>query len=219
MSRQRTQKVDQVLSRRQPDLTVLMENVHKPHNLAAILRSCDAVGIHHVHAIPIAGGSRKVAHASQGAQKWVRVSRHEQAAEAVSQLRSSGHTLVAAHFSSQAVDYRDLDYTQPTALVFGAEKLGVSPAMLDMVDAQVIIPMLGMTPSLNVSVACAVILFEAMQQRQAAGMYKERRLDDTDWTRARFEWLHPQLARYCQKHQLPYPALDEAGELLEPMPR
>jgi len=218
MTRQRTQKIDQVLNRRQPDLTVLLENVHKPHNLAAIIRSSDAAGVHQVHAIPVASGLPKLAHTSQGSQKWVRVIKHETTADAIRHLQDSGHNLVAAHFSKQAVDFRELDYTRPTAIVFGAEKLGLSQTMLDAVDDEIIIPMLGMTPSLNVSVACAVILYEAMQQRLTAGMYDQRRLDDQTWARSRFEWLHPKLARYCQKHQRDYPALDEAGELLEPIP-
>ena len=79
--------------------------------------------------------------------------------------------------------------------------------------------MMGVTQSLNVSVACAIVLFEALKQRQAAGLYDHCRLDEDELARQRFEWLHPVLADYCNRHGLTYPALDDEGELAEPMPR
>jgi len=127
--------------------------------------------------------------------------------------------LVAAHLSDTALDYRDIDYTQATALVLGTELFGVSDATLSYVDQQISIPMMGVSQSLNVSVACAIVLYEARQQRQAAGLYQQCRLDDETLRCQRFEWLHPVLAEYCQRHGLDYPALDECGELAEPMPR
>ena len=116
-------------------------------------------------------------------------------------------------------DFRQLDYTQPTALVLGTELFGVSDTALSFVDRQISIPMMGVSQSLNVSVACAVVLYEAQRQRQAAGMYDQCRLDDETLAEQRFEWLHPVLADYCQRHRLQYPALDESGDLAEPMPR
>jgi tRNA (guanosine-2'-O-)-methyltransferase len=112
-----------------------------------------------------------------------------------------------------------VDYTQPVALALGTELFGVSEATLAVADTQVKIPMMGVTQSLNVSVACAVVLFAALQQRQAAGLYDRCRLHQDELARQRFEWLHPVLADYCKRHSLAYPALDEEGELAEPMPR
>ena len=126
---------------------------------------------------------------------------------------------MAAHLSDTAVDYKAVDYTQPTAIVLGTELFGVSEVTLSHVDQQINIPMMGVTQSLNVSVACAVVLYEAQFQRKNAGMYDSCQLDDENLARQRFEWLHPVLTEYCQKHGLRYPALDENGDLAEPMPR
>jgi tRNA (guanosine-2'-O-)-methyltransferase len=208
-----------VLSHRQPDLTVLAESLHKPRNFSAIIRTCDAVGIHEVHVIPGEMPPRRHWHTSQGAEKWVEVRKHETITKAGQWLKSGGFRLVAAHLSPNVLDYRDVDYTEPTALVIGTELFGVSDAALEIADLQIRIPMMGMSQSLNVSVACALVLYEAQRQRQAAGMYAASRLDEATYGRLRFEWLHPKLAEFCRQRGLDYPALDEEGELLGEVPR
>lgn len=218
MTPERLARVDGVLARRQPDLAVLLEKVYKPHNFSAVLRNCDAVGIPRVYAVPHAWGIPEYIHISSGAHKWLEVEEQQDAVSATKKLKAKGFQIVAAHLSARAIDYRQVDYCQPTALVLGTEKTGVSPKTLSEVDTEVIIPMLGMTPSLNVSVACAVILYEAQRQRQVAGLYRQCRLPQKEHTRLRFEWLHPVLAEYCQRHQLVYPALDQFGELREAFP-
>lgn len=219
MTAERVTRLDEVLAHRQPDLTILAENLHKPRNFSAMVRNCDAVGINKMHVSPDADSLRTHWRTSQGAEKWVYIRTHINADTACNYLKSRGFQLVAAHLSDVAIDYRDVDYTQPTALVLGSELFGVSDETLKHVDRQINIPMMGVTQSLNVSVACAVVLYEAQRQRQAAGMYDHCRLDDETLARQRFEWLHPVLADYCQRHQLDYPALDESGDLAEPMPR
>jgi tRNA (guanosine-2'-O-)-methyltransferase len=216
---ERVARLDEVLARRQPDLTVFAENLHKPRNFSAIVRNCDAVGINEMHVSPGENNHRKHWRTSQGAEKWVYIRIHNSPERTCTYLKSNGFRLVAAHLSDAAVDYRDVDYTQPIALVLGSELFGVSDRILNHVDQQISIPMMGVTQSLNVSVACAIVLYEAQRQRQAAGMYDHCRLDDKTLTRQRFEWLHPVLADYCQRHQLDYPVLDESGDLAEPMPR
>ncbi len=219
MTPERVARLDAVLARRQPDLTVFAENLHKPKNFSAMVRNCDAVGINEMHVLPGEYELRKHWKTSQGAEKWMRIRTHAGSEDACTYLQSNGFQLVAAHLSDTAVDYRDIDYTQAIALVLGTELFGVSDTTLSFVDQQISIPMMGVTQSLNVSVACAVVLYEAQRQRQAAGMYDHCRLDDDTLTRQRFEWLHPVLTDYCQRHQLDYPALDESGDLAEPMPR
>ena len=219
MTSERCARLDAVLARRQPDLTVFAENLHKPRNFSAMVRNCDAVGINEMHVLADDDDVRTHWNTSQGAEKWMHIQTHSNAEDACTQLKSSGFQLVAAHLSDTAMDYRDIDYTQPTALVLGTELFGVSDITLSFVDQQISIPMMGVSQSLNVSVACAIVLYEAQQQRQAAGMYKKCRLDDETLRRQRFEWLHPVLAEYCRRHRLEYPALDEAGELSEPMPK
>ena len=219
MTDQRRQKIDSVLSQRQPDLTVLAERLHKPRNFSAIVRTCDAIGINQVHAVPGDEGLAIHWNTSQGAEKWVKVEPHADLATACAHLRQQGFQLVAAHLSAEAKDYRELDYTRPTALVVGTELFGVSEQALSLSDTQVMIPMKGMTQSLNVSVACAIVLYEAMRQREAAGLYGERHLAAEIRDRQRFQWLHPAVTRFCDERGLDYPELDEEGNVIGDFPR
>jgi tRNA (guanosine-2'-O-)-methyltransferase len=218
----RFQRVRDTLGRRQPDLTVLLEQVDVPRNLAAILRSCDAVGVAEAHAV-WPGGRLKISRpASGGNRKWVPVRKHRALADALACLREKGLRILAAHPAAGAVSsgaFRDVDYTQPTAILFGNEDNGVSEEALAAVDGQVIIPMSGMGTSLNVSVAAALILFEAQRQRLAAGFYDRPRLDAETYRAMLFEWAFPKLAALCRKRDIPYPPLGEDGEILGPLPR
>jgi tRNA (guanosine-2'-O-)-methyltransferase len=216
---QRRKKLDRVLEQRQPDLTVLAESLYKPRNFSAIVRTCDAVGINELHAVPGEEGLGIYWKTSQGAEKWVKVRAHDTLNAACVHLRERGFQLVAAHLSENATDYRELDYTCPTALVVGTELFGVSEVALAEADQQVNIPMMGVTQSLNVSVACAIVLYEAMRQRQAAGMYGQNLLDDSLLTTQRFEWLHPKVAEFCRQRELAYPEIDEDGNIAGDFPR
>ena len=219
MTEKRRQRIDSVLANRQPDLTVLAERLHKPRNFSAIVRTCDAVGINEVHAVPGEEGMSIHWKTSQGAEKWVRVRPHRSMPAACSYLREQGFQLVAAHLGEDATDFREVDYTAPTALLFGTELFGVSAAGLEQSDLQVCIPMKGMTQSLNVSVACAIVLYEAMRQRDAAGLYGRRRLNRELLAAQRFEWLHPALTRFCRERGLGYPELDAEGNVIGELPR
>lgn len=200
-----------MLDRRQPDLTVLMDRVHKPHNLSAILRSCDAVGVLEVHAVPPAEGLEIPAASSAGSSKWVRVHRHRDAAAAASALRAAGHRLIAAHPTAGARDFRALDYTAPTAFLVGTELRGLGDDALQLADDRVLVPMVGMVRSLNVSVATALLLFEALRQRQEAGLYERSRLDPERRRTLLFEWAYPRLARRLAEEGRPYPDVAEDG--------
>ncbi len=179
-----------MLARRQPDLAVIAEHVHKPHNLSAVLRSCDAVGIGTVHAVKPTGGVPTYSATSASADKWVEVLVHAGVDGAAAAVRRWGAKVYAAHLSPAAVDYREVDYTVPCALLLGNEREGVSPEAAELADAHVIIPMLGMVQSLNVSVAAAVVLFEAQRQRLAAGLYAAPRLPPDELAALEQRWLH-----------------------------
>ena len=216
-NKQRFVKIATVLRRRQPDLTVVMDNVHKPHNLAAIARSSDAVGVLAIHAVSADHNIRLTQKAASGCHKWIKIHRHRTIVEAYQVLHAQGFSIYAAHFDAQARDFREIDYTRPTAIVVGAELDGLSPAAVGGCDGTLIIPLAGFVQSLNVSVATALILFEAYRQRQAAGFYNQCRLDEETYRQQIFEWLYPRIAAYCRKHQLSYPALNEVGEIIEPL--
>ena len=210
---ERYRRIMEVLSRRQPDLTVLAEDVHKPHNLSAMLRSCDAVGIGMAHAVHPTGGIPTYSATSASAEKWVELSVHASLETAVATVREQRMQVLAAHLSTEAVDYRDVDYVRPTCILFGNEKDGVSAAAAAAADHHVVIPMQGMVRSLNVSVATAVVLFEAQRQRRARGMYDAPRLSPRERNDRAFRWLYPDLAARHDASAQPYPLLDDRGRL------
>lgn len=212
----RLARLKAVLAKRQPDLTVLMEQVHKPHNFSAILRNCDAAGVLEAHAVPPKGGLDLHRRTSSSAAKWVPVVEHATPTAAADALRETGFTLVAADLAEGSVDYRKLDYTQPTAFVMGAEKFGLSDEGRSIADHTVTVPMHGMIPSLNVSVATALLLFEAVRQREEAGLYHEPRLPGERTQALLFEWSFPRIARLCQALGRPYPQMSDDGSLKDP---
>ena len=201
------------LEQRQPDLTVLLDQVNKPHNLSAILRTCDAVGVLQAHAVSPQGVVAAHRHSSAGVGKWVPIVAHRDVCSAIRALRTDGLRVYAAHPVTGAVDYRQVDYTVPCAVLMGAELWGVSEAARPLADEFIAIPMLGLGASVNVSVAAAVILYEAQRQRLAKGMYDRPQLDAQTLRRLLFEWLQPRVARRCREQGLAYPELDETGEL------
>ena len=217
---ERYAKIRRVLSKRQPTLTVLMDEVNKPHNLSAIVRTCDAVGVLEAHAVPPRHGTLAAFEGhtydatSGSAHKWVQVNPHADAVGAVRELQSRGFQVLATHLSQRSVDYRELDYSRPTCVLLGAEKWGVSDEAADAADANIVIPMYGMVQSLNVSVAAASILFEAQRQRLAAGMYGTPQLSPEALEALAFEWAYPDLAPAYRERGEAYPALDEVGQIV-----
>ena len=214
MTPERFTKIKEVLSKRQTDLTVIMDNIHKPHNFNAIVRTCDAVGIQDVQYVPVKQGYRQLNYYAKGSQKWVEAHKFDNFRSIANTLHDSGYQLLAAHFSDEAVDYREIDYTKPTAIVMGTELDGISDETAKIVDKHITVPMHGMVASLNVSVASAVILFEAQKQRLAAGLYEYRSLSDERYKKLLFEWSYPRIARMYREKNEPYPELDDEGYFL-----
>ena len=213
MTPSRFRKLVVTLNLRQPDLTVVMEGVHKPHNLSAVVRSCDAVGVFEVHATSPERQVRLAQKTAGGNRRWVPVTTHSSIAVAYERLRTTGFSIIAAQADTDAAEFRSVDYTKKIALVFGGERKGLSTPAVAGADHRITIPTQGMTGSLNVSVAAAVILFEAQRQRLAAGMYDKPRLDAETYRRTLLAWAHPKIAAYCDARGLPCPQLDKAGNL------
>ncbi len=214
----RFRRIRAVLERRQPDLTVLMDQVHKPHNFSAVLRTCDAVGVFEAHLVPTEAFHAKGGIAS-GSHRWLSVRRHDGTGAALEWLEDREFRLIAAHPTGDAVDFRDVDYTIPTALLLGTELHGLSEEAIDAADVRVKIPMAGMVRSLNVSVAAAVVLYEAQRQRREAGLYDRSRLDEEIFQRTLFEWVYPRIAERCRDEGVDYPRLGSDGEILDELPR
>jgi tRNA (guanosine-2'-O-)-methyltransferase len=213
MTQRRYQRIQQMLRRRQPDLTLIAEEVHKPHNLSAILRSADAVGVERVHATHPTGGLPTYSATSASAERWVELLVHPDLSTAIAHVRAGGAQLLAAHFAPEALDFRAVDYTRPTCILFGNERDGVSEDAAAAADACIIIPMLGMVPSLNVSVASALVLFEAQRQRLAAGMYDTPRLPAHEIAARTTRALYPRESERLERAGLPLPPLGPDGAL------
>lgn len=212
MTPERYQRIREMLAKRQTDLTVCLENVHKPHNVSAVVRTCDAIGIHKVHAV-WENQYRVRSGTAMGSQQWVNVDTHENVTDAIGALKAQNMQVLVTHLSDKAVDFRDIDYTKPTAILFGQEKYGVTDEAIAMCDQDIVIPMVGMVQSLNVSVAAALVLYEAQRQRQIAGMYDVQHLSEDECQRMLFEGGYPVLTKVCKRKGIPYPPIDEQGQI------
>ncbi len=180
----------EVLSHRQPDLTLVLANIHDPHNVSAIYRSCDAFGVSRVNLyytntpFPVLG--RKT---SASARKWVESVRHKDRAALMENLRGQGMQVLATSCSPAARPLREWDFTKPTAIIMGNEHSGVEQDLLEQADGELYIPMYGMIQSFNVSVAAAIILSEAARQRGDAGMYGAPGMEAAALEEKLQEWL------------------------------
>jgi len=169
----RLERIRYVASMRQPDLRVVLENLHNPHNINAVLRTAEAVGVQFVHIIASKPFSvhPKI---SQGAHKWLTLIFHKTLADCYAMLEREGFSIYATALCDDAVHFRNVDYTAKTAIVFGNEHDGLSGEAIRCAHKVIKVPIYGMVQSLNVSVSCAVVLYEAERQRSACGMYPSK---------------------------------------------
>jgi len=177
MTEQRKEKILSVLKHRQPDLTVVIENIHDPHNVSAMLRSADAVGALEVQLVYSNEQFPKLGEkSSASAKKWMARRTFTSIRDCYNQLRNDDFTIYASHFGKKSKSLYKLNLTKKVALVFGNEHRGVSNEATTLADETFWIPMVGMIQSLNVSVACAIALYEAFRQRVMIGQYKKSQL-------------------------------------------
>lgn len=186
----RRAKIEQVLAQRQKDLTLVLANIHDPHNVSAIYRSADAFGVAELHLYytdtPFPTLGRK---SSASARKWVETLRHKTADELQMGLKHQGYQLLATSCSPTARPLNVYDFTRPTAVIMGNEHSGVPEELLPLVDGELYIPMYGMIQSFNVSVAAAIILAEASRQRVEAGMYAQSSYNEEEYAARLAAWL------------------------------
>lgn len=187
---ERIEKVNRVLSFRQPDLRVVLEGVTIAHNASAVMRTCDAAGVLH---LSLVSPNPELLHfneaISTGAHKWLEIGVHRTPTECLAPLKESGYQILATHLRKDSVPYTDIDFARPTAIIFGSEAEGISEEALAFADRVVRIPMLGMVQSLNLSVSVAVTLYEALRQRAAKGYHNAPRLAPDEFERLRKKWL------------------------------
>lgn len=190
MTPERWQKLERILKHRQDDLTVVMENVDDPHNISAVMRTCEAVGIQDIYILTtrIKPHKRFGNRSSSSAAKWLTIHTYTDMEACISSLRENYSRILTTHLGEQSQQLYALDLTQPTALVFGNEHDGVSEEMRSMADGNFIIPQVGIIQSLNISVACAVTLYEAYRQKERAGHYAQTKLSPQRYASLLREW-------------------------------
>lgn len=174
MTPARFEKLKAVLQRRQFNLTIVLENVFDPHNISAVMRTCDAVGVQEVYILntKIARHKKWGARSSSSAAKWLTVHQFENTDQCFESIRKRGLKILTTHLGDDAVPLYAVDFTTPLALVFGNEHSGVSDEIRAKADGNFVIPQVGIIQSLNISVACAVTLYEAFRQKEKAGHYQ-----------------------------------------------
>ncbi len=191
MTPERTTKITRVLNNRQPGLIVVLENVHDPHNISAVLRTCDAVGVQDVFVLTtiIPRHKRFGKNSAASADGWLTIHQYENTAECMEAVRKKCDKIYATHLGVQSHSLYDLNLSERVALVFGNEHAGVTEECLSYCDGNFIIPMAGMVQSLNISVACAITLYEAFRQRLNAGYYDgSPKLPENEWNDLAKRW-------------------------------
>lgn len=199
MNDRRLAKIREVARTRQNTLAVILENVHDLHNLGAVMRTADSVGVREIYVVysdpnitpkKVKLGKRT----SAGTRRWLDVYFYEDLDKCMEDVRHKYDRIYATHLEKNAVSIYELDLSAKVALLFGNEKDGVTEAALKKCDGNFIIPQLGMAQSLNISVAAAVTLYEAYRQRQAKGMYDE----NVPQTRSEQESLYEVYLERCK---------------------
>jgi tRNA (guanosine-2'-O-)-methyltransferase len=190
MTPERELRIKNVLDKRQNSITVVLENVFDPHNISAVMRTCDAVGIQDIYVLNTKINRHKKwgARSSSSASKWLTVHQYTNAGDCFMELRKKYSLILTTHLSSSAVSLYEIDFTTPVALIFGNEHDGVSEEIRALADGNFVIPQAGMIRSLNISVACAVSLYEAFRQKNAAGHYDRIQLKNSEYEALWKKW-------------------------------
>lgn len=190
MTSQRYDRLTSVLNHRQPDLTVVLENVFDPHNVSAVMRTCDAVGIQDVYILNdrIPPHKKWGYRSSSTAAEWLTVHQFTDAETCFKEIRKKYQKIYTSHLNENSADVYKMDLTQSIALVFGNETFGVSDGIRKYSGGDFVIPQVGIIKSLNISVACAVTLYEAFRQKNEKGHYNESRLSDPDMLELKGKW-------------------------------
>ena len=190
MTPERREKLLTVLQKRQDNLTVVLENVFDPHNETAVMRTCDAVGVQDIFII----NNRKPPKRAWGfrsggsAKKWLTVHQYTHAEDCFKELRNRYSKILTTHLGDDSVSLYNINFTESIALVFGNERFGVSDEARALADGNFVIPQIGIIQSLNISVACAVSIYEAYRQKEQAGHYSKQNLPNARIQELYNEW-------------------------------
>ena len=207
LTENRTSRIDDVLTRKQADLQVMLDDVASSQNISAIIRSCDGVGVLNFYYASKENVDVRIHKTiTQGTHRWMNRERiaYENRVKFLKEKQFEGFQIVVTHLEEKSVSFAHVDYTKPTVLVMGNEKEGISDEVLAVADKVVIIPMRGMAQSLNVSVATALILYEAGRQLDVAKRYDRPQLSKERREEIKTEWIYRDIIRHRSKGQIFY---------------
>jgi len=186
----RIEKIKWVLSKRQPSFRVILENIHDPHNVSAIFRTCDAAGIPKVSLVYNVEKFPKIGKkSSASAYKWIEKEKFKTIEECYEQLKKEKFVIYASSLNGDAKSLYDLDFTKKSAIVLGNEHRGLTKDAEDLADERFYIPMFGMVQSLNVSVSAAISIYEAVRQRKNIGLYDKSETSTKELKKLLDEWV------------------------------
>jgi tRNA (guanosine-2'-O-)-methyltransferase len=190
MTPQRYNRLTSVLNHRQPDLTVVLENVFDPHNVSAVMRTCDAVGIQDVYILNnrIAPHKKWGYKSSSTAAEWLSVHQFTDVETCFKEIRKKYEKIYASYLGDDSLQLYNMNLSESIALVFGNETFGVSDEIRKYTDGDFIIPQVGIIKSLNISVACAVTLYEAFRQKKEKGHYQKARFPENEMQELKNRW-------------------------------
>jgi tRNA (guanosine-2'-O-)-methyltransferase len=190
MTPERIKRLTDVLDKRQPGITVVLENVEDPHNISAVMRTCDSVGIQDIYILNtrIAKHKKWGAKSSSSAAKWLTIHQFTDVNECFAELRKHFDKIYTTHLNADAVELHELDLSQKVAFDFGNQHGGLSEETIALSDGNFIIPQVGIIKSLNISVACAVTIYEAYRQKKNAGHYDKRQLSEEAFSALKTNW-------------------------------
>jgi len=212
---ERLSRIDDILTRKQPTLQVMLENVHNSQNLSTIIRTSDAVGILDIYYSSKENETLRIHKTiTQGAHRWTHRHRVQDGdtVKFLQQKKKEGFQVVVTHLEERAVSYREVDYTKPTLIVMGNEKEGVSNDIIAEATDVIVIPMEGMVQSLNVSVATALILYEAQRQLENAGLYATPQISLEKREAIKADWVYRDTVARRSKGEI---ALEFKEEVIE----
>jgi len=207
INQERKQRIEEILTQKQPTLQVMLDNVSNSQNISAIIRSCDGVGVLNLYYSTVDNLDLRIHKTiTQGTHRWLNRERVEfdDRVDFLKKKQEEGFQVVVTHLGEESVSFSKVDYSKPTILVMGNEHEGISEEVLAVADVNIVIPMRGMAQSLNVSVATALILYEAGRQRDEAKMYDEAQISLENREKIMEEWIYRDVIRHRSKGRVFY---------------
>lgn len=162
------QLVNEVLARRTRLITVVLEDIYKPHNASAVIRTCECLGVQDLHVIENVEEYHVNPYVVRGASQWLTLRHYKEkennTVDCLQSLKSKGYQIVATSVGDDSISLDDFEIEGKSAYVFGNEHSGVSKEVLEHADVKLKVPMFGFTESYNLSVSAAIILNQARLQ-------------------------------------------------------